>query len=74
CCGMAGSFGMLREHYDLSMAIGELGVLPAVREAWGTMVVASGTSCRHQILDGTGRHAVHPIEVIESALLSRCRA
>ncbi len=64
CCGMAGSFGFLEKNYDLSMRIGELTLLPAVRSAAaGTMVCAPGTSCRHQIHDGAGRGAVHPIEL-----------
>lgn len=72
CCGMAGSFGYEQEHYDLSMQIGELQVLPAVRQASDdTLVVAPGTSCRHQIADGTGRKALHPIEVLWEALESQ---
>ncbi|MEO1268178.1 MAG: FAD-linked oxidase C-terminal domain-containing protein, partial [Myxococcota bacterium] len=69
CCGMAGSFGYEREHYDLSMQVGELVLFPAVRESDAdTVVVAAGTSCRHQIADGTGRHALHPAEVLARAL------
>jgi Fe-S oxidoreductase len=69
CCGMAGSFGYEKEHYDLSMKVGELVLLPAVREATEeTIIVAPGTSCRHQIKDGTGRTAVHPVEVMWKAL------
>jgi FAD/FMN-containing dehydrogenase/Fe-S oxidoreductase len=66
CCGMAGSFGYAAHRYELSMKIGELSVFPPVRAA-GTdvLIVAPGTSCRHQIHDGTGRNALHPIEVIE---------
>ncbi len=63
CCGMAGSFGYEQEHYDTSMAIGESVLFPAVRTAKG-IVCAPGTSCRQQILDGTGVHALHPIEVL----------
>jgi FAD/FMN-containing dehydrogenase/Fe-S oxidoreductase len=60
CCGMAGSFGYEAEHYELSMRIGELGVLPKMREAApDTAIVACGTSCRHQIAEGAGRKAVH---------------
>lgn len=72
CCGMAGSFGYEKEHYDLSMQIGEMVLFPAVRKAsTDTLVVAPGTSCRHQIADGTGRKALHPIEVLfEAAGLS----
>lgn len=65
CCGMAGSFGY--EHYDLSMAIGERVLLPAVREHQGA-VAAPGFSCRHQIEHGTGRQAKHPIELLAAAL------
>jgi Fe-S oxidoreductase len=69
CCGMAGSFGYEKEHYDLSMKIGELVLLPAVRsQAEETIIAAPGTSCRHQIKDGTGRKALHPIEVLYNAL------
>ncbi|HET9065219.1 MAG TPA: FAD-linked oxidase C-terminal domain-containing protein [Gemmatimonadales bacterium] len=69
CCGMAGSFGYEREHYDLSMQIGELVLFPAVRGASeGTIIVAPGTSCRHQILDGTGWRTRHPVEVMWEAL------
>jgi len=69
CCGMAGSFGYEKEHYDLSMQVGELVLFPAVREAdTETIVAAPGTSCRHQIGDGTGREALHPVEVLYKAL------
>jgi Fe-S oxidoreductase len=69
CCGMAGSFGYEREHYELSMKVGELVLFPEIRSASpSTSVVASGTSCRHQILDGTGNHAVHPAEILLQAL------
>lgn len=61
CCGMAGSFGY--EHYDLSMKIGERVLFPAVRGAAGAVIIAPGFSCRHQIHHGTGRRAVHPIEI-----------
>lgn len=71
CCGMAGSFGYEKEHYDVSMKVGELVLFPAVRKAAETTVlVASGTSCRHQIHDGTGKDAVHPVEVLYHALKS----
>jgi FAD/FMN-containing dehydrogenase/Fe-S oxidoreductase len=60
CCGMAGSFGFNRETIDVSLAMGELSLLPAIRKASGdTLVVADGTSCRHQIKDGAGREALH---------------
>ena len=66
---MAGSFGYEREHFDLSMRIGELVLFPAVRAADGDVtLVAPGTSCRHQIKDGTGRTALHPVEVLHAAL------
>jgi FAD/FMN-containing dehydrogenase/Fe-S oxidoreductase len=70
CCGMAGSFGYEKEHYDLSMKVGELVLFPAVREAAGEkVIVAAGTSCRHQIKDGTGTTALHPVEVLYQALI-----
>ncbi|MCB0568907.1 MAG: FAD-binding protein [Phaeodactylibacter sp.] len=69
CCGMAGSFGYEAEHYELSMQVGELVLFPAVRAAPAdTAVAAPGTSCRHQIKDGTGRKALHPAEVLWEAL------
>jgi Fe-S oxidoreductase len=72
CCGMAGSFGYAREHYDVSRAIGERRLLPAVREAApGTAVVAAGTSCRHQIHDFTGVEALHPAVLLRSLLETR---
>ena len=68
CCGMAGSFGYEKEHYDVSMKIGELVLFPAVRSLKENgAVVAPGTSCRHQILDGTGAKALHPAELLWSA-------
>ena len=70
CCGMAGSFGYEAEHFDLSMQIGELVLFPAVRSAPAeTLIAAGGTSCRHQIKDGTGRHALHPVEILRHALV-----
>jgi Fe-S oxidoreductase len=70
CCGMAGSFGYEKEHYDLSMKVGELVLLPAVRDCKpDTIIAAPGTSCRHQIKDGTGRKALHPVEVLYNALI-----
>jgi len=68
CCGMAGSFGYTRDRYELSMRIGELSVFPAAREVGDGVMVAPGTSCRHQIKDGTGGRAWHPIEVMASVL------
>ena len=70
CCGMAGSFGYEKEHFDLSMQIGELVLLPAVRSKHpNTIIAAPGTSCRHQIKDGAQTKALHPIEVLFEALV-----
>ena len=70
CCGMAGSFGFEKEHYSLSMKIAELVLLPFVRqEAEDVIIAAPGTSCRHQIKDGTGKIAMHPVEILYQALL-----
>jgi FAD/FMN-containing dehydrogenase/Fe-S oxidoreductase len=71
CCGMAGAFGFTRDHFDLSMKIGELVLLPAVREARrdaDAIIVASGTSCRHQIRDGTDERAMHVVELLDQLL------
>ncbi len=73
CCGMAGSFGYEKEHYETSMAIGEMVLFPAVRKATSdkqknVLVAAPGTSCRQQILDGTGVKALHPIEILYKSL------
>jgi len=69
CCGMAGAFGYELEHADIAREIGELSLLPAVREATtDTTIVACGTSCRYQIKIGTGRQAQHPAEVLRAAL------
>jgi FAD/FMN-containing dehydrogenase/Fe-S oxidoreductase len=68
CCGMAGSFGYEAEHVDVSKAMAEMALLPAVRGAPQATVVADGTSCRHQIADGTGREAIHVARLLESAL------
>lgn len=65
---MAGSFGYAAHRYDLSMKIGELSVFPPIRESPDATIVAPGTSCRHQIRDGTGRIAMHPIELIARGL------
>ncbi len=68
CCGMAGAFGYEAEHYELSVGIGELGVLPTMREAAAdTLLIASGTSCRHQIRDQAGREALHPARILARA-------
>jgi Fe-S oxidoreductase len=70
CCGMAGSFGYEKEHYELSMKIGEMVLFPSVRAtANETVIVAPGTSCRHQIYEGTGKIALHPVEVMYEAIL-----
>lgn len=69
CCGMAGSFGYEEEHYHLSMLIGEQTLFPAVRKTdKKTLIAAAGTSCRHQIWDGTGRRALHPATILRRAL------
>jgi Fe-S oxidoreductase len=68
CCGMAGSFGYEREHFDLSVKIAELSVLPALAKAPEATVVAPGTSCRHQIKDLAHRRALHPLEVLSQQL------
>jgi FAD/FMN-containing dehydrogenase/Fe-S oxidoreductase len=70
CCGMAGSFGYEKEHYELSMQIGELVLFPSVRDTPDDVLIAApGTSCRHQIHDGTGRTAQHPAEILFDALI-----
>jgi FAD/FMN-containing dehydrogenase/Fe-S oxidoreductase len=68
CCGMAGSFGFEREHFELSQQIADLELLPALRAAPEALVVAPGTSCRHQIKDFDGRRAQHPLEVLAEQL------
>jgi len=71
CCGMAGSFGYEAEHYEMSMKIGELGVLPKMRAAPpDTLLAANGTSCRHQIADAAGREARHVVRILEDASAS----
>lgn len=70
CCGMAGSFGYEKEHYELSQKIGELVLFPEVRKAGSEVIIsAPGTSCRHHIEEGTGRKALHPVEVLYEALI-----
>jgi Fe-S oxidoreductase len=70
CCGMAGSFGFEKEHYELSMKVGELVLFPEIRKtAVETLIAAPGTSCRHQIKDGTHRQAQHPVEILYEALV-----
>ena len=70
CCGMAGSFGYEIEHYKISMQIGEQTLFPAIRKAdKSTIISANGTSCRHQIKDGTNRVALHPVSILKEALI-----
>ncbi|MFO8054004.1 MAG: FAD-linked oxidase C-terminal domain-containing protein [Bacteroidales bacterium] len=72
CCGMAGSFGYEKEHYRLSMQVGELSLFPAVRKAGNEMIIAApGTSCRQQIRHGTGKIALHPVEVLWNAFVQK---
>ena len=69
CCGMAGSFGYEKEHYALSMQVGELKLFPAIRKAGAEVIIsANGTSCRHQIYDGTKTRAQHPVSILKNAL------
>ncbi|WP_289041778.1 FAD-binding and (Fe-S)-binding domain-containing protein [uncultured Zobellia sp.] len=71
CCGMAGSFGYEKEHYEVSMKVGELKLFPSVRKSpEDTIISANGTSCRHQIYDGTKREALHPVTILKNALLA----
>ena len=70
CCGMAGSFGYEKEHYEVSMQMGELSLFPKIRKTdSNTIIAATGTSCRHQIKDGTTREALHPVSILRGALL-----
>ena len=64
CCGMAGSFGYEKEHYKISMKIGEQILFPALRESKADYIAAAGTSCRHQIKDGVNMKTFHPIEIL----------
>jgi Fe-S oxidoreductase len=69
CCGMAGSFGFEREHYELSMSIGAMRLFPAINsEPAETRIAATGVSCRQQIAHGTGRRAEHPVVLAHAAL------
>ncbi len=69
CCGMAGSFGYEKEHYTMSMKVGELVLFPEVRKASENEIIAvPGTSCRHQVIDGTGKKGLHPVEILYDAL------
>src|SRR5690606_37713901 len=70
CCGMAGSFGYEKEHYPISMQVGNLKLFPAVNKSpRDTIIASNGTSCRHQIKDGTSREALHPVSILRQALL-----
>ncbi len=70
CCGMAGSFGYEKEHYEVSMQIGELKLFPSIRKTTEDVIIsANGTSCRHQIFDGTRRKALHPVTILKEALI-----
>ncbi len=71
CCGMAGSFGYEKEHYDISMKIGEMILFPTIRKSSSDFIVAAGTSCRHQILDGTNKNAIHPVEFLWHTVLKK---
>jgi FAD/FMN-containing dehydrogenase/Fe-S oxidoreductase len=70
CCGMAGAFGYEKEHYEVSMKVGELVLFPEIRKTSAEVIIAApGTSCRHQIKDGTGRTAYHPVEILYDSLV-----
>lgn len=70
CCGMAGSFGYESEHYEISMEMAERRLLPAIRnEPEATLIAANGFSCRHQVMHGTGRVALHPVEILRKAMV-----
>ena len=68
CCGMAGSFGYEAEHQDISMQMAELSLLPKIRNHPNALIVADGSSCRHQIKDGAGREALHVAKVLQMHL------
>jgi Fe-S oxidoreductase len=68
---MAGSFGYEKEHYDISMKIGRQRLFPAINKTTSAILIAAnGTSCRHQIKDGTGREALHPVTILRHALIT----
>ena len=69
CCGMAGSFGLESAHHGVSMQMAELTLLPALRAVPDAIVVADGTSCRHQIADGTQRTAIHAARLLDDQLI-----
>ena len=69
CCGMSGSFGYEKDKYEMSMKVGELVLFPAIRKKEAeTLIAATGTSCRHQIKDGTQEKSLHPVEILFDAL------
>jgi Fe-S oxidoreductase len=70
CCGMAGAFGYQAETIDVSKAMAELSLLPAIRKDADAIVVADGTSCRHQIKDGTEREAIHVARLLNSSIMT----
>ena len=69
CCGMAGAFGYETEHYDISVAIANLSLIPSLNANPNATIIATGTSCRHQIRDLTGRQALHPLELMRASLI-----
>ena len=70
CCGMAGAFGFEKEHYDFSVKVANVSLVPAVNaRKEGDVIAATGTSCRHQIKDTTGVVALHPVEILHGALI-----
>ena len=72
CCGMAGSFGYEEEHYDTSMKVAEERLFPSVRNiGYNVVIAANGTSCRHQIKDGTQRESLHPVSILNAALIKK---
>ena len=72
CCGMAGSFGYEKEHYEISMEVGEERLFPAIRKSKPeVLIAANGTSCRHQIFDGTQRKSLHPVTILCQALVKK---
>ena len=72
CCGMAGSFGYEKEHYEVSMKVGEERLFPSIRNTSEDVIIAAnGTSCRHQIKDGTQRESYHPISILRAALVKK---
>ena len=72
CCGMAGSFGYEEEHYDTSMKVAEERLFPSVRNiGYDVVIAANGTSCRHQIKDGTQRESLHPVSILNAALIKK---